>query len=292
MFEGGRHYSCNDSTETRNFLYFCETSVTSSYWLNPLGQTELFEKHAVKKLEAIFTVTLYLSRSRSHVSNMKRAAKLIPYETRVTRPFQQCCVFGNQNCNNVVTWPTLDIWSTHKTTALWTLQAWHVSLQHNDQFPGPFSSAWEATWRWPYAEPSNLIHTTRAHQKFKKNKGVTVCHDREKILLENRWTKNIPWNNTVPVCKRLHGQFVLLKSQTACWIVSESILWGHSVRNRFRENHRCRLSSQWFLKCVSNIGAVLITAATRHANWWNHDTRQCDTRSSGSNAWSIKVLSS
>ena len=170
---------------------------------------------------------------------MKRATKLIPYETIATRPFQQCCVFGNQNCNNVVTWPTFDIWSTHNTTALWLQQAWHVSLQHNDQFPGPLkgplSSAWEATWRCPYAEPSNLIHTTRAHQNSKKQ-GVLLSVTTEKRFCLK--TRNIPWNNTVQVCKRLRGQFVLLKSQTASWIVS--VLWGHSVRNWSRENHMCR----------------------------------------------------
>ena len=75
---------------TRNFLYSCKTRVTSSYRFKGIStQTELFEKHTLKKLEAIlrmiFTVTLYLSPSRTHVSNMKRATKLIPYETRVTR---------------------------------------------------------------------------------------------------------------------------------------------------------------------------------------------------------------
>ena len=124
-----------------------------------------------------------------------------------------------------------------------------------------FSFEWEATWRCPYAEPSNLILPTRAHKS-------KVCY---RLCLK---TRNILWNNTVQVCKGPQGQFVLLKSQTACWIVS--ILWGHSVRNWARR-HMCRSSSCWFVKCMSNTVRDLLPGVNSHRtnsywadshSWW------------------------
>ena len=68
---------------------------------------------------------------------------------------------------------------------------------------------------------SPVIRYTDILQRLTKNSKKT------RVLLfvtteERFWlkTKNIPWNNTVQGCKRLRGLFVVLKSQTACWIVS------------------------------------------------------------------------
>ena len=166
--------------------------LTSSYWFNPdwaLWETYIEEtwsnihcniipfskQNPCEQYEESYQTDSIWNKSHETTSPVISSLSL----------FQQCCVFGNQNGNNVLTWPTLDIWSTHKTTVLRLPQASHMSLWHNDQFPGPLASAWEATWRCPYAEPSNLIYTTRA-QKKKKTRCVTVCHHRETILLENK----------------------------------------------------------------------------------------------------------